>query len=240
MWFARFNQAFPKILAEYPKDRYLFITLTVKNCEIENLRKTIQHMNKSWDRLVKRKDLRIWRGWIRTVEVTRNAENNSAHPHFHILVQVPSYYFDHGYIRHDKYIELWQSACQLDYEPVVNIKAVKPSKADISNGVSKEEALFKAVRETLKYSVKPTDLISEKSWTKEFMRQTHKLRFVATGGTMKDVLKDALPTQEELIKGEEGQGDEEEKSPELCFGFEQQTSRYKRKAEDLGQKNLKI
>ena len=53
-----------------------------------------------------------------------------------------------------------------------------------------------AVAETLKYSTKPADMVADPEWFLELTRQTHKRRFVATGGALKDVLKlDQKPTQ---------------------------------------------
>ncbi|GAB5853628.1 hypothetical protein JMUB7538_27340 [Staphylococcus aureus] len=37
MWQARFYQALPKIVVDYPSSRWLFLTLTVRNCEIGEL-----------------------------------------------------------------------------------------------------------------------------------------------------------------------------------------------------------
>ncbi|WP_176687188.1 protein rep, partial [Escherichia coli] len=35
---------------------------------------------------------------------------------------------------------------------------------------------------TLKYSTKPADMVADPEWFLELTRQTHKRRFVATGG----------------------------------------------------------
>ena len=65
-------QTYDKLREQYPTHRFVFLTLTVKNCEIGELRSTLQHMNKSWHRLVKRKEFMAGvEGWIRTTEITR-------------------------------------------------------------------------------------------------------------------------------------------------------------------------
>lgn len=45
MWQARFYQSLPKIVAEYPGARWLFLTLTVRNCSIDALGETLTAMN---------------------------------------------------------------------------------------------------------------------------------------------------------------------------------------------------
>jgi plasmid rolling circle replication initiator protein Rep len=97
MWKAKAYKMIPKVIADYPKYRWLFMTLTVKNCQIENLRKTIEEMNKAFKRMT---ELKVWsiKGWIKSVEVTKGKDGSSAHPHLHVLAMVMPSYFSHGYI----------------------------------------------------------------------------------------------------------------------------------------------
>ncbi|MDK7012116.1 protein rep, partial [Escherichia coli] len=87
MWQARFYQSLPKIVAEYPDARWLFLTLTVRNCPITELGDTLTVMNAAFQRLKDRKEFRGVLGWVRTTEVTRG-KDGSAHPHFHTLLMV--------------------------------------------------------------------------------------------------------------------------------------------------------
>ncbi|MGZ7278142.1 protein rep, partial [Streptococcus pyogenes] len=45
MWQARFYQALPRIVADYPDSRWMFLTLTVRNCDIADLAETLTAMN---------------------------------------------------------------------------------------------------------------------------------------------------------------------------------------------------
>lgn len=63
LWRAKFYQALPGILAQHPTARFLFLTLTVENCPVENLRETLQHMGKAWGRFIKRKEFSSVIGW---------------------------------------------------------------------------------------------------------------------------------------------------------------------------------
>lgn len=79
--------------------RFLFLTLTVKNCTGEELSKLIDKMFKSLELLFKRKEVRnIVIGYFRGLEVTHNLDKNSKdydtyHPHFHIILMVNKSYF---------------------------------------------------------------------------------------------------------------------------------------------------
>lgn len=188
---ARFLQFLPTFQEEHPTFRWLFLTLTVKNCPVEQLRATIQHMNASWKRLIERQD---WpaKGWVRTVEVTRS-KDGSAHPHFHILICVPAGYFKKNYVTKDEWARRWKDAARLDYAPVIDIRTVKPQ--------YEGQDLQAAVVETLKYGTKPADCISDPTFLFGITDQLHKLRFVATGGLLKGVLSDAV-SKDEMIAPE--------------------------------------
>lgn len=72
LWKAMMYQTYDRIIQTHPTHRFIFLTLTVKNPAITDLRATLQHMNKSWQRLIKRKEFMAGvDGWVRTTEVTR-------------------------------------------------------------------------------------------------------------------------------------------------------------------------
>ncbi|MBE3060658.1 protein rep, partial [Klebsiella pneumoniae] len=58
-----------------------------------------------------------------------------------------------------------------------------------------------AVAEPRKYSTKPADMVADPKWVLELTRQTHKRRFVATGGALKDVLKLDQETDADMVIG---------------------------------------
>lgn len=193
MWQARFYQALPGLIEAHTGVRWLFLTLTVRNCPVGDLRATLKAMNESWGRLVKRPEFKPVQGWIRTTEVTRG-KDGSAHPHFHALLMVPKSYFQGKYyVKQARWVEVWQSCARLNYAPSVDVRAVHPRK-----GEDGTEAIQKAAAETLKYAVKPADMTTDPEWFMELTRQVHKLRFVATGGALKNVLKEGQESDEEL------------------------------------------
>lgn len=202
-WKAMMYQKYEQLRKEYPKHRFLMLTLTLENPFITELRVTLQHMNKSWQRLIKRKEfVSVVDGWIRTTEVTRDQErpNTHAHPHFHCLLMVKPSYFGKGYLKQMDWVRLWASVLQVNYLPNVDIRVVK-SKGKAKGEPVTDDDIKSGVVETLKYAVKPADIMGDGSqasndWFYELTRQTHKLRFVATGGALKNILKDDISDKE--------------------------------------------
>lgn len=216
LWLARFYHALPAIQIQHPTARWLFLTLTVKNIPVDQLRSTLGLMNKGWQRLIQRQDWSAL-GFVRSTEVTRG-KNGWAHPHFHALLMVPSSYFNgRCYVRQTQWVERWQHVMRLEYVPVVDVRAVRP------NG------LKGAVPEVLKYSVKPDDMLGDAKWLEELTRQLAKLRFIASGGILKHVLREAEETNEALIQvNEDGEIQGMETGPALFFDWKRPLRRYVR------------
>lgn len=69
-WRAKFLTLLPTIQQSFPKYRWLFLTLTVKNCDLQDLKATIKHLNESFRRLTQLKVFPMV-GSIKTLEITR-------------------------------------------------------------------------------------------------------------------------------------------------------------------------
>ena len=55
LWRAVMFQQLPNIQERFPTHRWVFLTLTVKNPPVTELRDTLKHMNDSWKRLIETK-----------------------------------------------------------------------------------------------------------------------------------------------------------------------------------------
>ena len=190
MWKARALRALPLVVKDYPNHRWLFLTLTQKNCLINELRETVLEMNKSFARLTK---LKWWSavGWIKSLEVTRG-QDGSVHPHFHCLLMVLPSYFKFNYISYKKWCNLWQRAARLDYKPQVYIRAVDK---DCDPAI--------LIPEILKYSVKESDLYKTKEFLLGITEQLYKLRRISVGGVLRSYLKKLEEEPEDLISENE-------------------------------------
>lgn len=217
---ARLHKNLPEYLEQYPSYSYLYLVFTIRNPDMSQLRETIQKMNDALKKLLKRSVvLPVVKGFVKTVEVTHGKDGNP-HPHLNLLIAVNhSYFTDRIYIKKAKWVELWRSCLGVDYDPSVYVAKVKPK------GKRKDEnPLIYGVKEVIKYSVKEADLVDDKMFLLGITEQLYKLRFVSTGGCLKDILKNEKnnnPDPEEVTKNEMINGDIE-KSDEKEGGYFQQ------------------
>jgi plasmid rolling circle replication initiator protein Rep len=229
MWKARFYQALPSVRKEHPTGRWLFLTLTVKNCAVDDLREQVKAMNEAFHRLVKRKEFADCLGWVRSFEVTRG-EDGSAHPHFHVLMLVrPSYFKGTNYVSTGRWVEAWKGAMRLDYSPICHVKAVKVLRDADKEKFGEDAALAKAVAETLKYTVKSVEAVKDKDWFLAMLRQLHRMRALATGGVLKNAFRLEDESQQDLLLGDEAGTVEEEPEAKVRFDWHHTKSQYRRK-----------
>lgn len=215
MWKAKAYKILPLVVEAYPKYRWLFLTLTIKNCPIEELKQTLEWMNQSWQRMVQRKKFPAI-GWVRSTEVTRG-KDGSAHPHFHCLLLVkPSYFSGQEYIKQKDWVELWKGCLRIDYNPILDIRPVKQGHQPME-----------LVPEILKYCTKESDLVADREWFLELTRQMHKLRTVATGGVLKEYLKQLEEEPEDLIGKNKDKTEKEIDEGHLFFDWKYDKKRYK-------------
>lgn len=237
MWRGKTFKILPKVLEDNPKARFIFLTLTVKNCPLDELRSTLIWMHYSWTKLTKRSQ---WpaKGWIRAVEVTRG-QDDTAHPHYHCLLMVGDGYFaGRSYISQQRWSELWGDCLEVDYNPIVDVRSIRPRKGTKND--QEQAAIMVAVVETIKYSVKSSDVLREdelmlpttavlsnKEWLVRLTTQLHKTRAIATGGILKDYLKCLEDDPHDLIHVDEnGLTESDSDSPTVAFGWRERAKRY--------------
>ncbi|MEA5516771.1 protein rep [Nodularia sp. UHCC 0506] len=213
MWKAKAYQILPQVVTDYPKYRWLFITLTVRNCQIEELRETLDEINKAFKRL---SELKAWpaKGWVKSVEVTKGKDGISAHPHIHLLAMVQPSYFSHGYLSQAKWVSLWQKCLRVNYQPVVDVRAI-----------AKHHDPKVLIPEILKYQVKESDLLDDREWFLELTRQLHKTRAIAVGGVLRHYMRELEEKNQDLI-GESEEIDEVI-DDSLFFRWDKRLQKYK-------------
>jgi plasmid rolling circle replication initiator protein Rep len=217
MWQARMFEALPAL----SNFRWLLLTLTVKNCDVADLKQTIKTMQKAWSKMRKRKMFAsAVVGYVKSLEVTRS-ESGQAHPHFHIMLLVRSSYFSgQSYITKQDWALEWQSVLNVDYEPVCDIRAITDKKGKGIGG---------AVLEVLKYETKSADLVQHPDFLQQLAIQLKGTRAIELGGLVKDKLKAAgneAETDEMLITENTDRAEVEEVA-ELVFGWQRFNRFYK-------------
>ncbi len=194
------HKALTKLL-EFMKVRYLFVTFTVRNPDISNLRQETSLMHKAFGRMVQTKK---WKksilGYCRVLEITKPkkaTQQGKIHPHFHVLLAVKPNYFNTKaklYLKTEDYAGMWQKALRVDYNPVCDIRIVRPRNAKKGN-VTEQEAnsqnsINSSIAEMIKYPMKDTDL---KRFTvdefKSIDAQMKGIRAINFGGILKEMNK---------------------------------------------------
>ena len=86
---------------------------------------------------------------------------------------------------------------------------------------------MKALCETLKYTVKESDLIADPDWLQELTRQLHKTRAIAIGGVLKEFLSEEDP--EDLVNGDVEEEEKTEDEVNILFDWAEIIRRYKKR-----------
>lgn len=151
-WAAVTMRVLHQAAATEPRNAWVMLTLTQKNVPTEELPAEVDRILKAWTRLARRKELGSVVGWLRTLEVTHNAEENTWHPHVHALLWVRPDYWSRGYVAQQRWRELWADVLNLDYIPVgIDVHRVKKR--------GKQDGMDEAAQEVSKYTVKDSDLL---------------------------------------------------------------------------------
>jgi Plasmid rolling circle replication initiator protein and truncated derivatives len=141
--FGQVSQVMDHLQGQY---RYLFLTLTVRNCDGAQLPGVMDGMQAGWKNILKQKRFRAAvAGSFRAIEITRNWNTGEYHPHYHVVLAVHPSYFHKGYISQAEWSEMWRQACGLEYTPICDIRKVTGNE--------------KAVAEVSKYAVKGSDIL---------------------------------------------------------------------------------
>ena len=178
-WRARLHGGLEALLKDKPTLKGVFLTLTVRNVPLTELRGTLADMSAGWNRLTKSRSFPT-PYWFRRTEVTvgypRGNATAMAHPHFHALLLVPASYWGRNYIKQLEWQKRWMEAMRLDYAPIVDVRAAKAKPNSDGNASS---AISSAVIEAAKYATKATDLLELGDATAEYAHQVRGVRLYA-------------------------------------------------------------
>lgn len=189
-------------IEEYPKAKFLFLTLTVKNCTGTELKSTLKKLTGSFHKLSKYKKVtKNLLGYVRSTEITVNETDGSYHPHIHVLLMVKSTYFKghDNYITQNEWAELWKRASKLDYTPMVSLKQIYDNKG--------KGALNSAALEVAKYQLKSKDYLNDDVDDEINLRHLKDLeealagtRQYGYGGVLKEIASRLkLPDENDLV-----------------------------------------
>lgn len=150
---------------ENQDNSFLFLTLTLRNSEIDDFPQMVQDLLDGW-RFFYNKHPAVKKtvlGMFRSLEVTINQRTHTFHAHIHCSIAVRPDYFKFGYITQKQWSDWWAESCNLDYNPIVDIRRFKPKPGSVGLG--------SAVAEAVKYSVKDVDfLVDSDFWRPRYVQ----------------------------------------------------------------------
>jgi plasmid rolling circle replication initiator protein Rep len=217
-WRARLMRGLDELMLEHPNRSALFLTLTVRNCQLGELRETINHMHASFKRMTKVAAFPTDQ-WFRRTEITVKRELQdfggdrpresckepiwapqgrilSVHPHIHALLIVrPSYWGKH-YVKQLRWQQEWQMAARLDYAPVVDVRRAKAKGGLLSHDETGTRA---AVLEAAKYASKATDLLALGGQLPEFHHEIKGVRLYGVSKSLQRYVKSTPPSADDLL-----------------------------------------
>jgi plasmid rolling circle replication initiator protein Rep len=218
-WRGRLLPGLEAFTEAFPKYSGVFLTLTVRNVPVHELRRAIKEMHKAWALLATWKVFPT-RYWLRRTEVTlgRPCFNDElpdgvraansitefvptrdglvwAHPHIHALLLVPPAYWTREYVKKRTWAEQWALALGIDYEPVVDIRRASP-KNKVGDATSDIKS---AAIEAAKYTTKATDLHALGDHISEFHYQLKNLRLIGVSTKLAKYVNGEDITTEEML-----------------------------------------
>lgn len=176
--------------------KFIFVTLTVKNCTSDDAPAAVDTLLRAWDRLLKRRQYKTaWQGFIRSVEVTYNTKSNSYHPHIHAMIAVkPSYGSknDKSYISQSQIVTDWQTALNVDYKPIVWVQSVRDKKN------SNKDNTIGGALETMKYAFKVSFKTISTDTVATIQMALRQRRLISFGGIIAKVRKEIAEQEDQL------------------------------------------
>ena len=182
--FASMYQIIEGLRVAYPEAPWQFVTLTAANCKPEELPQVLDEMYRAWNAITSSKKFKNKvAGWARSLEITFNAEENTIHPHFHILTmwhectEEPDDYIIDRWLKgvHRYASRKAQDAQTIGWKVDQNLN---------------DDKIVGAVIETYKYSIKDSELEDMPLGTfRAVVEAMGGRRLVAFGGAVKEYAK---------------------------------------------------
>lgn len=239
-WRARMHRGLERFAADHPTHRAVFLTLTVRNCRISELRATIRELHTGWKRLTELAEFPAVH-WLRKTEITTGSPETTitpaidflpvtgpaaddgrliddptdtprarlaqrvgpdpfVHPHVHALLLVPASYYGPGYVKHERWRQLWQMSARLDYPPIVHVEAVYSAEHKRSD----RAPLRAVVPEAAKYISKAADVVKLGPYAAELHWQIKGLRMIQASRKFSAYVRNEEITKDEMLDSLEG------------------------------------
>lgn len=175
-----------------PGGRWILLTLTIRNVDSSDIANSLDILVHAWDNLRHRREWeRCFIGGARSIEITRNSDSGTYHPHLHALLECCDDYYGDEYLTHARLLYYWRDAVSVytgvyDQDLRVDIRAVDTG-SDASG----------SVKEVSKYILKSAPLLeSPLEDLDELAAAVHGRRLVAYTGTIRKAMRELAISDE--------------------------------------------
>jgi len=151
------------------------VSFTIRNENVQYLKNNMKLMLKGWKKLTERKIFKPVVHWTRSLEVTAGTRNivGDTHPHIHAILITDSSKLPSDWAEKKKWVNEWADIMSLDYTPQVDIRPV--------------HQLGGAIKEVLKYSVKPFAESAISGWLEKVALQIDGIRLLGVSKSLNDI-----------------------------------------------------
>ena len=229
IWRNRLEEGLTKMMVEHPTTRFIFLTLTKKTCDVTELGENIALLSKSFDKLMKRRDVKSnVLGYAKSLEVTRRFDWYDSKGKF-IDRHGTTWFKRHKSKSKSKWQAKPTNEAHAHIHVLIAVKASYFSHGYITQnewvnywqqslGISTKPivdirtvkpnpkyeddklGLLSSVLELAKYSTKPCDLVFDQYFLVKFINQIHGTKHIVTGGLIKKYVNSSEPTEEDILK----------------------------------------
>ena len=229
IWRKRLDDGLTRMMADHESTRFIFLTLTKKTCDVTQLGKNIALLSKSFDKLMKRRDVKTnVLGYAKSLEITRLFDWYDARGK--LLGRHGSTWFKRhkskskgkwqpyptneahahihvllavkaSYFSHGYITQNdWVSYWQESLD--IDYKPVVDIRTVKPNPKYEDDklGLLSSVLELAKYSTKPCDIVYDQYFLAQFINQIHGTKHIVTGGLIKKYINASEPTEEDILK----------------------------------------
>lgn len=158
----RFYKALEILKQDYPRSRWLFLTLSATNVSTDQLRNSFKALNEGVKKLWKVSGMAKYvQGYVISREFTWSEVEGNWNQHVHILLLVRPSYFTKGYLTQQELLQHWQDVLGTPYLPTLWIQTIKDYSTKKERG---ERPIEEAILEVYKYCTKVYDFIPREGY----------------------------------------------------------------------------
>ena len=229
IWRKRLDEGLNRMMVDHPTTRFIFLTLTKKTCDVTLLGENITLTSKSFDRLMKRRDVKTnVLGYAKSLEITRCFDWYDSRGKF-IERHGTTWFKRHKSKSKGKWKAKPTDECHPHIHVLLAVKASYFSHGYITQNEwvnywkesldidykptvdirtvkpnpkyeNDKLGLISSVLELAKYSTKPCDIVFDQYFLVQFINQIHGTKHIVTGGLIKKYINASEPSEEDILK----------------------------------------